>query len=199
MFSLLLAGLLTFAPPIRVDVPSDTPIVVRRGSYTLTVQQDRLEILLDGQLFPSVFLLNSPPGPTPIPVPPGPGPGPGPIPPPIPVPVKVEKLRVVLVVDQLAPLTPGQQAVFVGPELADWLNAHCYADGGTRAWRRWDARVTVTDAETAGWRAAADAIKKDAKPLPKIMVFDDTRFLASEPLPDDAAKAIELLERLGGK
>jgi len=186
MFMLFLAVTMAWAPPVQVIAPPDAPLVVRRGSYTLTLQQDRLEILLDGQPVPSVFLLPQVPSPSPVD-------------PPRPVPTKIEKLRVVLVGDPLAPLTPAQQAVFFSPAVADWLNAHCFADGSTKAWRRWDARVTTGDLETAGWRAAATLVRTDPRPLPKIVIFDDARQVASEPLPDDEARVIDLLEKYGGK
>jgi len=131
---------------------------------------------------------------------PGPGPGPGPDPPkPDPSPIPEAGLRVLIVEDakNRNKLPPAQFAIIFDKGLRDYLNSKCAQDGKVKAWRIWPDGVDAT-AESKTWQ---DAMKRDRKSLPWIIVSNHPHGGYEGPLPADVDQTLALVKKYaeGGK
>lgn len=129
---------------------------------------------------------------------PGPGPGPGPTPPtppPSPAPIPVAGLHVLIVENprERANLKPEQLGILFDKKFHDYLNSKCVddAEAGRKAWNIWTEKTDVSSIPKK-WQ---DAMKRDRKSLPWIIISNPTKGGFEGPLPENVDKTIELIKK----
>jgi len=104
------------------------------------------------------------PAPTPTPKPPEPKP-----PEPTPQPVPVTSFRVLFIVERMANLTPGQNAVVHGAVVERFLDDRTTRTDNTRGWRRIDPHAN-TDGDTPTMNALWASVKPSITAVPCVAV-----------------------------
>lgn len=125
-----------------------------------------------------VVIVGSLPGPTPVPPPPKP-----PEPQLDPASAPDDGLYVLLVYESGEPLTPGQVAVLYGQETREWLKKNA-AD-----FRAYDADTKPT---VNPWK---EAVARDRKGLPWVIVAKNRRYVHEGPLPDSPEAFVKLVTK----
>jgi len=110
----------------------------------------------------------------------------------------VTVLRVVLLYDRSAPMTPAAyNAIFAKAGIYPYLDARCAKDiNGHASWRAWDKDLTAEN-EPPDWQAAMVAARSDPTALPKLCVFDGPRFVAARTIAS-LTDSIAFLQTYGG-
>jgi hypothetical protein len=146
----------------------------------------------------------APPAPVPVPTPtPTPAPTPAPVDPPAPpdeVPSVVGNMRVVILFESSAKLTPGQHdAIWSTKKVLPYLNSHCMKSAtGRPEWRAWDQNIDITN-EPREWQVAAlAALQAPPIALPKAVVFAGSQVVAVHPITTED-DLLAFLQSKGGK
>jgi hypothetical protein len=134
----------------------------------------------------------TPPVPPKPPVPPVPPTPPvPPVPPePDPKPAKGERVLIVYETADLSRLPAGQQLILYSQATRNYLDAHCAADGPTKAWRIWDKDVDTLH-ESAKWQ---ELMKRPYKSLPWVIISNGG-VVHEGPLPATVDEALTLFKK----
>jgi hypothetical protein len=139
-----------------VDIRAQKAEIEKREKATLAELKQRLELLRD--------LLKD------LDVEPAPTPTPAPKPKPDDVkPAPVTSFRVLYIVERMATLTPGQNAVVHGAEVERFLDARTTKTDDTRGWRRIDPHAP-TDGDTPTFNALWASVKPSVTAVPCVAV-----------------------------
>ncbi len=132
---------------------------------------------------------------------PGPEPGPGPTPPtpptppPTPAPISAPGLHVLIVENsrERANLKPEQLGILFDKKFRDYLDSKCVddAEAGRKAWNIWTEKTDVSSIPKK-WQ---DAMKRDRKSMPWIIVSNPSKGGFEGPLPENVDKTIELIKK----
>jgi hypothetical protein len=138
------------------------------------------------------------PDPPPVIDPPKPVDPPAP-PAPAPAPSAAGNMRVVLLYESAAAISPAQHAVIYSTtSVIPYLESKTIkGSDGRHEWRFWDKDVNVA-AESAEWRACMATAKADPVAIPKVVVFAGTTLVGSRTLVSEA-DTLSYLQSLGGK
>lgn len=147
---------------------------VTRAKYTFTVQPD---------------VAPTPPTPPDPPKPPAPPPSPAPIP--------AEGFRVLIVYETGQTLPKDQAVILNSGAVRDYLRAKCVKDPDAeqdgKAYRIWDKDTDLANVNKT-W---ADAMKRERKSVPWIIVSNHPKGGYEGPLPESVEKTLELLKKYG--
>jgi hypothetical protein len=114
-----------------------------------------------------------------------------------PVDPKPAIFRVLFIHENDEKLTQAQLLVLNSTKMAGYLDGKTTKDGNRSGWRRWDKDINVTR-ESQAWQAIWSSVKPKIGELPQVAIIVDKR-IDIHPLPETEAKALELLEKYGGK
>lgn len=111
-------------------------------------------------------------------------------------PIAGEGLRVLIVEDicKRPTLPLRQRMIFSDPMIRDYLDSHCVKEDGAPAFRILDSEADMRDA-APHWQ---EAMKRERKSLPWIVVSNSAKGGTEGPLPATADDTLALLKKWGG-
>ena len=167
------------------DLRAQKAEIEKREKATLAELKERLQLLRD--LLKDLDL-----EPLPTPKPPDPKP-----PEPTPQPQPVTSFRVLFIVERMANLTPGQNAVVHGAVVERFLDDRTTKTDGTRGWRRIDPHAN-TDGDTPTMNALWASVKPSITAVPCVAVEVNGK-VEVIPLEETPAKMITKLRSYLGE